>query len=176
MKQILRDKSLRMTVGRSPIMRVSPPQEPSSFLSCVLNVVLNCLGFCFTKSRCSLHFVVVCLTFCSFVSALPLRTTQNPLVSASFEHDIYKILSNRFFGLFKTSEWRLKCFSVILSGFSVEWSRAKRANSQVRDFRRTTRRSLKVKSRKSTARKSKTAKQSIFLKKIFVGSRPNLQL
>ena len=117
-------------------MRVSPPQEPSSFLSCVLNVMLNCLGFCFTKSRCSLHFVVVCLTFCSFVSALPLRTTQNPLVSASFEHDIYKILSNRFFGLFKTSEWRLKCFSVILSGFSVEWSRAKRANSQVRDFRR----------------------------------------
>ena len=36
----------------------------------------NYLVFCFTKSRCSLHFVVVRLTFCSFVSALSLRTTQ----------------------------------------------------------------------------------------------------
>ena len=129
------------------------------------NVMLNCLRFCFTKSRCSLHFVVVCLTFCSFVSALPLRTTQNPLVSASFEHDIYKILSNRFFGLFKTSEWRLKCFSVILSGFSVEWSRAKRAELVSRRFSaERQRQSLKVKSRKSTARKSKTAKRNIFSK------------
>ena len=48
-----------------------------------LFVIPNCLGFCFTKSRCSLHFVVVRLTFCSLVSTLPLRTTQNPLVSES---------------------------------------------------------------------------------------------
>ncbi len=48
-----------------------------------LFVIPNCLGFCFTKSRCSLHFVVVRLTFCSFVSVLSLRTKQNPLVSAS---------------------------------------------------------------------------------------------
>ena len=48
-----------------------------------LFVIPNCLGFCFTKSRCSLHFVVVRLTFCSLVSTLPLCTTQNPLVSES---------------------------------------------------------------------------------------------
>ena len=48
-----------------------------------LFVIPNCLGFCFTKSRCSLHFVVVRLTFCSLVSTLPLRTTQNPLVLES---------------------------------------------------------------------------------------------
>ena len=41
-----------------------------------VTVTLNCLGFCFTKSRCSLHFVVVRLTFCSFGSTLPLRPTE----------------------------------------------------------------------------------------------------
>ena len=66
-------------------------------------VTLNCLGFCFTKSRCSLHFVVVRLTFCSFVSALSLRTTQNPLVSGSILKDTSA----------KASVWR-QIFSVIL--------------------------------------------------------------
>ena len=53
-----------------------------------LNVMLNCLGFCFTKSRCSLHFVVVRLTFCSFVSALSLRTNK----TRSFQHLFNRIL------------------------------------------------------------------------------------
>ena len=63
-----------------------------------LLVTLNCLGFCFTKSRYSLLFAVVCLTFCSFVSVLSLRTTQNPLVSGA----ILKDTSLR-------SEWRKRC-------------------------------------------------------------------
>lgn len=46
----------------------------------ILFVTLNCLGFCFTKSRYSLHFVIVRLTFCSFTSALSFRTTRNPLI------------------------------------------------------------------------------------------------
>ena len=61
-------------------------------------VTLNCLGFCFTKSRYSLLFAVVRLTFCSFVSALSLRTTQNPLVSGA----ILKDTSLR-------SVWRKRC-------------------------------------------------------------------
>ena len=37
---------------------------------------------------------------------------------------------------FQDLRMTIKMFFVILSGFSVEWNRAKRANSQVRDFRR----------------------------------------
>ena len=63
----------------------------------ILFVTLNCLGFCFTKSRYSLHFVIVRLTFCSFTSALSLRTTQNPLISGSY-------LSERFFATLRMTD------------------------------------------------------------------------
>ena len=66
------------TLSHSNNKTLKPVQGDSN-----LFVIPNCLGFCFTKSRCSLHFVVVRLTFCSFASTLPLRTTQNPLVSES---------------------------------------------------------------------------------------------
>ena len=66
-------------------------------------VTLNCLEFCFTKSRYSLLFAVVRLTFCSFVSALSLRTTQNPLISGSILKDTSA----------KASVWR-EIFRVIL--------------------------------------------------------------
>ena len=75
---ILKDTSLR-SVWR----KTTRHSEGSARRICKYFVTLNCLGFCFTKSRYLLHFVIVRLTFCSFVSALSLRITQNPLVSGS---------------------------------------------------------------------------------------------
>ena len=101
------------------------------------------------------------MTFCFFDFTLPKIRCLGFCFSILLLMILAKYCINRFFGI-NPSEWR-RIFSVILSGFSVEWSRAKRAELVSRRFStERQRQSLKVKSRKSTARKSKTAKRSIY--------------